>query len=245
MENNNKNNSVIILGVSLAIGLIISAYLLAGALVKAKSNQAIAVKGLAQKQIISDLGIWSCNLEVTNMNATVAYDMLQKDIARVREFLVAKGIKPEHIAVSAVNNLKDYVISANGVRTNEIRGYVLTCVVGVQSDDVSLIDRIYSESTNLIRDGINITSNPPSYFYTKINDLKIETLGAAAADAKLRAEQLAKSTGSRIGTIKSASQGVFQITEPNSTEVSDYGENNTNSIKKNVTAVVTIEFFVQ
>jgi hypothetical protein len=246
MENkSNKNIGYILLGVSLALGLMISTYMLTKAMVKVKSNQAITVKGLAEKSIMSDLGIWSCSIATMDINPTISYDQLQRSINKVKEYLVNQGIKPESITVSSVNTFKEFKVGQNGARTNEVSGYNMSVMISTQSSDVNLIAKISSESTALLREGISIISNPPQFFYTKINDLKISILGEAAQDAKMRAEQLAKSTGSKIGTIKSANQGVFQITEPNSTEVSDYGENNSSSIKKSVKAVVTIEFFVE
>jgi uncharacterized protein len=36
--------------------------------------------------------------------------------------------------------------------------------------------------------------------------------------------------------------GVFQVTSPNSTQVSDYGEYDTSTLEKDVTAVVNVTF---
>ena len=70
-------------------------------------------------------------------------------------------------------------------------------------------------------------------------------LGEAAKDAKTRADKIAESTNSSIGSIRSAKMGVMQITAPESTEVSDYGVNDTASIEKDVTAVVNVSFAVR
>ena len=52
-------------------------------------------------------------------------------------------------------------------------------------------------------------------------------------------------TGSRVGKVKQIKMGVFQITPPDSTEVSDYGINNTTTIDKKVTAVANVVFKVK
>ncbi|CCJ33599.1 SIMPL domain-containing protein [Caloramator australicus] len=83
------------------------------------------------------------------------------------------------------------------------------------------------------------------YYYTKIADLKVDMLGLATKDAMQRAEQIAKNTGIKIGKLKSAKMGVFQITAPYSTEVSDYGIFDTMSINKEITAVVNCEFEIK
>jgi hypothetical protein len=82
----------------------------------------------------------------------------------------------------------------------------------------------------------------PEYLYTKIQEAKVEMLAAAARDAKLRAEQIAEATESEIGAVRAARMGVLQITPAYSVEVSDYGINDTSSLEKDITAVVSMEF---
>ncbi|HOG24446.1 MAG TPA: SIMPL domain-containing protein, partial [Candidatus Omnitrophota bacterium] len=45
--------------------------------------------------------------------------------------------------------------------------------------------------------------------------------------------------------MRSARMGVFQITPVNSTSVSDWGENDTSSVEKKVTAVVNASFSIE
>ena len=48
-----------------------------------------------------------------------------------------------------------------------------------------------------------------------------------------------------LGSVRSAQLGVYQVTPRNSTEVSDYGINDTTSRDKDVTAVVSVTFAVR
>ena len=70
-------------------------------------------------------------------------------------------------------------------------------------------------------------------------------LEEASKNAKERAEAIAKSTGNKVGNVKSASQGVFQVTQKNSTEVSDYGSYDTSTVDKKITAIVRASFEVK
>ena len=67
-------------------------------------------------------------------------------------------------------------------------------------------------------------------------------LEEAAGNSKLRAERLAKSAGNWVIGVISASQRIFQITEPKSTQTSSWGMYDTSSIEKKVRAVMTMEF---
>jgi len=82
----------------------------------------------------------------------------------------------------------------------------------------------------------------PEFYYTKLGEEKITMLAEAAKDAKRRAEQVAASTDSSIGSIRTARMGVLQITAADSTEVSDMGINDTSSLDKDITAVVNVGF---
>ena len=89
-----------------------------------------------------------------------------------------------------------------------------------------------------------MNSGAPDYLYRKLDALKIEMLAAATENAKQRAENMARATGNKIGSIRSARMGVFQITPSTSTDVSDAGINDTSSPDKKVTAVVTASFSI-
>ena len=108
--------------------------------------------------------------------------------------------------------------------------------------DASRVTALARASTDLIRQGIAFESYPPEYLYTRLADLKVEMLALATRDARARALEMAKNSGSRIGRLRSARMGVLQITPQHSTAISDYGINDTSSLLKDVTAVVSVSF---
>ena len=98
----------------------------------------------------------------------------------------------------------------------------------------------------MIESGIEFNSSPPSYYYTKLSELKVDLLAKASADAKQRAETIAKNAGSSLGKIKKATMGVFQITGQNSNEDYSYGGAfNTGAKNKTASITVKIDFAVE
>jgi hypothetical protein len=83
------------------------------------------------------------------------------------------------------------------------------------------------------------------FYYTKLSDLKIEMIGLASKDAKMRADQIAISTDNEVGEVRSSRMGVIQINAKNSTDVSDYGMNDVSSLEKTITAVVTVSYSIE
>jgi len=180
-----------------------------------------------------------------SQNLVTAYNKLKQDLQKVLSYLEQKGIDRNDIEVSSVSTIIQYQLTAEGVATNIIDGYVLDQNISITSPNVPEISEIANESTSLIEEGIEFASYNPQYYYTKLDDLKIQLLGEATKNARMRAEELAKNSGSEVGTLKYASQGVFQITPVNSTDVSDYGIYDTSTVDKSIKAVVTIEYSIK
>lgn len=167
-------------------------------------------------------------------------------MAVVKNYLIQKGVSENEIVYLPVTTETIYASDPKtGMITRDISGYVLRQSIEIRSKEVDKVTAISRESTELIEKGIEFESYPPQYYYTKLNELKIDRLAEAAKDAVNRAQKIAASTGAKIGHLRSTKMGVFQITPKNSTEVSDYGINDTSSLEKEITAVVDAEFALQ
>jgi hypothetical protein len=107
--------------------------------------------------------------------------------------------------------------NANGqYMAQEFTGYNLTQSVKIESNEIEKVDQISREAAELIQNGIEFNSSTPMFYNTKLSQLKMKLLGKASADARSRAETIAKNAGSSLGELKKATMGVFQITGKNS-----------------------------
>jgi uncharacterized protein len=234
------------LGFWIAVGLVVSSVVVTRSLEEVRlRDKRIRVKGFAERHITSDVAVWRGSFTARDAVLTNAYARLQDDLAKIHRYLEASGIAPNDVRASAVATRAQYKVTDKGVRLNDIEGFELEQSIEISSPDVALLDRISQESTSLIKEGIQFSSQSPEYFYTRIDALKIELLGEATRNAKQRAEQLAKNSGSEVGVLTSADQGIFQITPVHSTEVSDSGTYDTTTIDKSIKAVVTMEFTIR
>jgi len=173
-----------------------------------------------------------------------AFAKIRADLGKVKGYLAGKGIKEGEIIVQQVTTTPVYRLDKNGKATNEVEAYILDQVIEARSVDVMKLTAISRESTELIEQDVQFVSYAPQYFYTKLAELKLKMLEAASADARKRAEKILAPSGNRVGKIRSANMGVFQITPVNSTEVSAWGENDTSSLEKKVFAVVHADFAI-
>lgn len=241
-----KKRTFIYVSLILAIGLIVTAFIIANTWrYVSRSNVTVTVTGSASKDIKSDYAIWRASYSNEGATLQDAYSKLKVTDEKVKNYLMSKGFTQDQIVMSAINTTTNYVNDQQGIPTSQVSGYSLTKNFSIESKDVEKMDKISREATELINEGVEINSPTPEFLYTKIGDLKVEMIGLAAADAKVRAEQIANSTNNSIGEVRSSKMGVIQINAKNSTEVSDYGVNNTSSIDKTITVVVNMSFSIR
>jgi hypothetical protein len=242
-----KNTQIIILGLCIAGATIASSIIFSKGFLSVTKfmREQITVTGSAQKDIQSDYAVWTGSFSRREADMAAAYQKLNDDLIKVKEYLVAQGIPEPEIIVQQIATETLYQKNEKGNDTNTIEGYRLRQTVELRSSDVEKIARISREATGLINEGIEFYSGSPEYFYTKLDELKVEMLAKATENAKLRAENMVKATGNKIGFMRSAKMGVFQITPVNSTEISDWGMNDTSSLNKKVTAVVNASFSIE
>ena len=241
----NGNSKPLLAVLAIPLAIIIAAALGSWAFVKGKrGDQTITVTGSAKRQITSDFVVWRSAVSYQAPVLSEAYRSLSEAVPKIKAYLVSKGIPENEITASSISSQTLHGHTSDGVETSEITGYSLRQELEVRSKDVQKIGKIAREATELINQGILLESMAPEYYYTQLGGLKIEMLAEAAKDAKVRAEKIAESTGSSIGTVRTARMGVLQITPAGSNEVSDSGMNDTSSLEKDITAVVSIGFAV-
>ncbi len=227
----------------LSLGIVVSALIGGRALEKMRSaTDGVTVKGVAEKDITADLATWRGQISVRTNDPADGYDKIQQQYTTTLAFLKEREIPGDAIEEGTINSSAHYKRDAKGHATSEIESHTLTQTFTVTTADVALAKHLAKESTQLLREGIAFRSHPPSFYYTKLEDLKLDLLEQAANNARLRAERLAKSSGNRVANIISASQGIFQITRPNSTETASWGMYDTSTIEKKVRAVVTMRY---
>lgn len=209
--------------------------------VNSLSREGISVTGSAYEIVKSDSGRLSIDINTQAKTKAAAYQIMKKQMPVVIKYLTDKGI--ENIEVKNYNGYYSYKYNqVTGNYTNEVDYFKLSQPLEITSNDVNKIKEISLDIQSLLDQGIDINVRQTSYFYSKLSDLKVKLLEAATDDAKQRADAMLKATHNKVGKIQSVKMGVFQITEVDSTSVSDMGINDTSTIDKKVTAVANVVF---
>jgi uncharacterized protein len=242
-------------GAALSLALVLAAAIVSWSFIHSKKmGQTIEVTGSAKKRIKSDLIIWRASVTVESATLADGYQKLSRDVEKTKAFLVAQGVPANQIVISAVTTTpirppakQQYQPGDAGGTSfsGRIEGYHLKQSLEIRSTDIDKISAVSREVTQLIVQGILLESEEPTYLYTQLAEAKVEILAEAARDARGRAKQIAESAGSSVGQVRSASMGVLQITAADSNNVSDYGENDSKSLEKDINAVVHMSFALE
>ncbi len=211
-------------------------------------ERTIEVTGSAKKRIVSDHIEWSASIETLNMDRTQAYRDLAAFMKTTQEYLTKEGIPQKELRIlsASIENVyeTEYVgVGEERVEKQVFKGFRADQTVTVSSNDVAKVEQLSREVTRLLESGVPVTSNSPDYYYTKLGELKIEMLAAAAADARNRASNiLEKAGGAKLGRLKSADMGIINVNPANSTGTSWDGNNDTSALEKDIITVVHVTF---
>lgn len=230
----------------IAVAIIVSTLTLSDAIIERYSiDNGISVTGLGSRDFVSDLIIWQSSVSARASNLKEAYALIENRKQSVKEYLVKKGVKSNELQISSIDIEKEFqtMYESNGTSYSQFIGYKLTQRISVESGNVDVVEKISREISELIDQGIEIVTESPLYYYTKLSELKVEMIAQATADAKLRAEKIADKSDATLGSLKKATMGVFQIIGQNTDE--DYesgGSFNTSSKNKTATITVRLEY---
>ena len=241
-----KDYQIVFVGIIIALVAIFSTAIFTKSIIKYQKlqNQTISTTGSASKSVKSDFATITINYRLNSPTIKDGYQKMTADAQKIKEFLVKKGIDEKDIKVGQISNYEVNKRVGN-YTTNEVDFYKFNSYVKASSKNVDLITDISNSTVELVNMNIETGYNNVEYLVSNLDDIKIEMVGKATQNAKQRAESMVKSTGDKIGSLNSAKMGVFQIVPANSTEVTDYGINDTTSPEKNVIAVVNATFTVK
>ena len=225
----------------ISLGILLSSIIFA---LRMPSGESITVTGSSSTIVQSDSAKLGFELQSRQLSQKEAFNKLRAFYPVVEKYLVSKGIDKKDINKRAMNGYYNYK-NINGYSTNEIASYNASWDIEITSKDVNKIKEISTDIQTIADKGIDIQTYQPEFYYSDLASIKIDLLKEASKDAKQRAESMLSATGSSVGKVKQIRMGVFQITSPDSTDVSDMGINDTSTIDKKVTAVANVVFKVK
>ncbi len=198
--------------ICIAVAIIISGFFVKDGMKSFRSaDRIVKVKGLAQKEVIADLGVWSLKHTRTGNDLQIVQIGMDENKKKIIDFLKKSDFSEDEIEYLPLES-QDLLSQAYRPQGAEMGRYILSQTIMVRSDDIEKVGNVVNRIDTLLRQGVTlINTPPPRYVFRGLNDIKPQMLAEAISNAKDGADEFAKASGQKVGDIKYAYQGVFQI----------------------------------
>ncbi|WP_418186240.1 SIMPL domain-containing protein [Aliarcobacter vitoriensis] len=229
--------SAFVLGFFIFIGLTSLGYFLSTSFIKSKElERTVVVKGLSEKEVNANIVLWPIRFSSTTETLDELSKKVERDTDKILEFLNKYGIKKEDITVNSPS-IVDKMANEYSTKDYTLR-YLANRTINVYSQDVEKVREVSGKLFELSQQGILFRvddwDSKIEYLYTKLNDIKPTMIEEATANAREVAQKFAQDSKSKLGKIKRATQGQFEINSR---------DKNSEHIKK-VRIVSTVEYYL-
>jgi uncharacterized protein len=220
----------------LAAGLVVGGYLMGDGLVRMKqADRAVTVRGLAEREVTADLATWTIAYSAKGSDLQSAQAKADADTKAIRTFFTSLGFDAEAVQPTGAN-VSQY--SSDGITT-----YIVKQRMSLRTTDIKKAQAAVKRQFDLVKQGVELEEGSGmSFTYTKLNAIKPPMIAEATKDARKSAEQFAKDSGTDVGSIKSATQGYFEVTARDGDGEGGWGVSD--SPYKKVRVVTTVEYYL-
>lgn len=197
----------------LSLGLVVSSIIfsLAFCYTRSVGVQRISVKGLSEREVDANVGIWTIDFEAVDNDLNQVNAQIKQQTAVLVDFLKQQGFADKEIIYGSpvLNDRGKYRDNAASLR------YSLEMKVIVHSPNVFLLYETVQKSQELMKIGVCLTHSrwdgPVKFIFTNLNAIKPSMIQEATINAKKAANQFAHDANIRLGGVLKAAQGTFSI----------------------------------
>ena len=240
---NQKNGTMACLQLaSIAIAILLSAAWLGYSLMKSvsifkDSERFVSVRGLAERDVEANLAIWSLSWTSASNDLQVLSESLATQSEQIQSYLKRQGLKPEEIEAqpTGIRDLKADIYNQQQINFR----YSAKGNLAIKTNNIVAVKKALANMDEILKLGIVFGENgyisPPEYSYTDLNKVKPEMIASATRNARDAAQKFAADSESRLGKIKRATQGLFEI----------FARDALSPEKKTVRVVTTVEYSLE
>lgn len=198
----------------IGVGIVLLGLFIKQGFTSISNNQrVVSVRGLCEKEVMANKVTWPIVSKLTGDDLPSIYQQTETTNNAIVAFLKQNGLTDKEISVNPPQ-----VVDMQADRYNSSPvpyRYNVTNVIVVTSTDVKKVNALMEKQTQLLQQGIAIVAGDynyqTSYEYTDLNAVKPAMIAEATKNAREAARKFADDSQSKLGKIKTASQGQFSI----------------------------------
>jgi hypothetical protein len=241
------------IGLLIAIGLIVGGWLLGREIKETRlADRYVTVKGLVERTVKSDLAIWPLTYKEAGDVLSQVSAKSETDRQAVLDFLKAEGIQPSEIETGLVR-VVDTQANEYGGANRPVHRFIMEQTITVQTGRVDRVADASQKMMQLVQKGIVLSGyGQVTYKFNGLNSIKPDMITEATRNARSAADRFASDSGSKVGSIRQANQGVFSIQAAGqgsdtgtAGEYGGPGAGADSSLMKTVRVVTTVQYYLE
>jgi len=229
----------------LSLGLGLAGFFVGNGFARGRgTDRFVEVKGLAERQVTADLALWPLRIAASGDDLSAVQGQMGRSTQQVLDFLRRQSIDPQ---AAEIQNLQ--VVDADTNRYQQTRTgprFIIEQTIMVRSETPDVVQAASQKVSELVAAGVVLSSSGeygiggPIFIFNGLNALKPQMIAEATANARAAADQFARDSGSRLGAIRQANQGVFVILPRDQAP----GVQEGSQLQKTVRVVSTVQYFL-
>ena len=204
------------LGLAIAAGLAAAGWFVAEGLYALQASaRVVTVKGLAEREVPADVGVWPIVFTVHADELDKLHDAIDSTTSRVLDFLSEHGL-PASEAYRSIPRITDFRAQALGQAGQPEHRFLAEATLTLRTRDVAAMKSAMENAGTLVGRGVVMVRSyeaRPRFLFTRLDEVKPAMIAEATRDARRAARQFAQDSGSRVGPIRTARQGYFSVTD--------------------------------
>jgi len=253
----NQRGGTSLLGLLIGLGLVVGGWVLGVEIKNTRlADRYVIVKGLVERTVKSDLAIWPLSYKEAGDDLTTLYSKTEADKKIILDFLQQESIQPNEIELGIIR-VVDTQANEFGGGNRAPHRYIVDQQITVRTKRVDVVANAAQKTLQLLQKGIVLSGNNGgfgqglTYEFTGLNSIKPDMITEATRNARAAADRFASDSGSKVGAIRQANQGVFSILPADQGSSSgEPGEgpgmnfNADASLMKTVRVVTTVQYYL-
>ena len=193
---------------------ILVAFILAFGMTKiVHTERTVTVRGLAEREVDADMAIWKFSFSVGSNTLSDLQKLIIQRTSEAEKFLNQHNLTSEDYVVLSPE-INDATMNMYSDPERRVFDYVAKQTILIRSSKVKDVKKASEDTIELLGKGISVSSeweNKVNYYFNGLNNIKPDMIAEATKNARTAAEQFAHDSNSKVGKIKTATQGLFTI----------------------------------
>lgn len=232
----------------LAVSIVISSGLLGYGMYKSTNlfrqmDRRVSAKGLVERIEKADRATLNFTFTFKSANRADLYEQLIPLKKKLIEHYTKLGFEANNLTMQSPS-VRDITTEYNRQNTQTVtEPFIMTVVFNLSTRNVELAQETLNKAFELTAENIPITDASVVYHLERFASMRAGLIEEATRNAREVAEGFSKTTGSKIGGIRTATQGPIQILSPDALPT-DTWSNEASSMLKKIRLVSTIDFYI-